>query len=65
MTAGFDEQAAGGSVLDGVAMRTVLAASAVAGGLAAGWLAAGSVAVLVVMAVPLAAGNGYGKAYSP
>jgi hypothetical protein len=31
----------------------------------AAWLAAGSIAVLAGMAVALAAGNGYAKAYSP
>jgi hypothetical protein len=34
-------------------------------GLAAGWLSAGSFGVLAAMAVLLAAGTGYGKAYSP
>jgi len=31
----------------------------------AAWLAAGSIGVLAGMAVLLAAGNGYAKAYSP
>jgi hypothetical protein len=45
--------------------RTVLGVTALAGGMAAGWLASGDVGVLAGMAVVLAAGNGYGKAYSP
>lgn len=43
------------------------AAGVVAGsaGLAAAWLASGAIGVLSAMAVLLAAGNGYAKAYSP
>ena len=54
------------------------AATALGAGVLAGWLATrgglwgrgapgtgGYVVVLAAMAVPLAAGNGYGKAYSP
>lgn len=65
MTASLREQPAGGSLLDGAAVRTLLAVTALGAGLAAGWLAGGSVAVLGILAVTLAAGNGYGKAYSP
>ncbi len=65
MTASLREQAAGNSLLEGAAVRTLLAVTALGAGLAAGWLASGSVAVLGVLAVALAAGNGYGKAYSP
>jgi hypothetical protein len=45
--------------------RLLLGAAAVMSGLAAGWLSAGSFGVLAAMAVLLAAGTGYGKAYSP
>jgi hypothetical protein len=44
---------------------TLAAAAAISSGMAAAWLAAGSVGVLAGMAVLLAAGNGYAKAYSP
>ena len=47
-------------------LRSTLAAvAAVSSGIAAAWVAAGSVDVLAGMAVLLAAGNGYAKAYSP
>ena len=46
-------------------VRTLLGVAAIAGGMAASWLASGNVGVLAGMAVVLAAGNGYGKAYSP
>jgi O-acetylhomoserine/O-acetylserine sulfhydrylase-like pyridoxal-dependent enzyme len=46
-------------------VRTVLGVAALAGGMAASWLASGNAGVLAAMAVVLAAGNGYGKAYSP
>jgi hypothetical protein len=45
--------------------RTLAAAASVSAGMAAAWLAAGSTGVLAGMAVLLAAGNGYAKAYSP
>ena len=45
--------------------RTLTAVAAVGAGAAASWLIAGSVGVLAGMAVMLAAGNGYAKAYSP
>jgi len=45
--------------------RTLAAAAAVSAGMAAAWLAGGSIGVLAAMAVLLAAGNGYAKAYSP
>ena len=47
------------------ARRTALAVAAVGAGMAAGWLASGSTGLLAGMAVVLAAGNGYAKAYSP
>ncbi|HUA41021.1 MAG TPA: hypothetical protein VMA32_05630 [Streptosporangiaceae bacterium] len=50
---------------DRPAIRVVLGVAALAGGMAVAWQAAGSTAVLAGMAVVLAAGNGYGKAYSP
>lgn len=56
--------AIGGSVTDATG-RLLLAVAAVLSGLAAGWLSAGSFGVLAAMAVLLAAGTGYGKAYSP
>jgi hypothetical protein len=46
-------------------MRALAAAAAISSGMAAAWVAAGSVGVLAGMAVLLAAGNGYAKAYSP
>jgi hypothetical protein len=47
-------------------VRTALAAAAAASsGMVAAWLAAGGIGVLAGMAVLLAAGNGYAKAYSP
>lgn len=65
MTAGLGEQAVANSALDSAVVRALLAPSALAGGIAAAWIARGNVAVLAAMAVLLAAGNGYGKAYSP
>jgi hypothetical protein len=47
------------------ALRTLAAAAAVSAGMAAAWLASGGIGVLAGMAVVLAAGNGYAKAYSP
>ena len=56
--------------LDRGPVRLVAAATAVLAGLAGGWLAVGWPAdggfgVLAVLAVLLAGGNGYEKAYSP
>jgi hypothetical protein len=65
VTAGLREHAAGNSALDGAAARTLLALTALGAGLAAAWLSSGSVVLLGVLAVILAVGNGYGKAYSP
>jgi hypothetical protein len=65
VTAGLDEPQADRSVFDSVVIRTLLAALALAAGLAVAWLAGGRVIILGVLAVLLAAGNGYGKAYSP
>jgi hypothetical protein len=48
-----------------VICRTLAAVAAVSAGMAAAWLGAGSTGVLAAMAVLLAAGNGYSKAYSP
>jgi hypothetical protein len=45
--------------------RALLAAGAVALGLGAGWALSGGVAALAILAVLIAAGNGYSKAYSP
>jgi hypothetical protein len=56
--------AIGGSVTDATGWL-LLGAAAVLSGLTAGWLSAGSFGVLAAMAVLLAAGTGYGKAYSP
>ena len=41
------------------------AAAAVGSGMAVAWVTAGSAGVLAGMAVLLAVGNGYAKAYSP
>ena len=57
--------AIGSWVTDAVPARLLLCAAALLAGTAAGWLAAGSFGVLAAMAVLLAAGTGYGKAYSP
>ena len=65
MTAGLGEQAVGGPALDRAAVRTFLAITALGVGLTAAWLARGGVVVLGALAVIVAAGNGYGKAYSP
>jgi hypothetical protein len=47
-------------------LRSTLAVvAAMSSGMAAAWVAAGSVGVLAGMAVLLAVGNGYAKAYSP
>jgi hypothetical protein len=66
MTAQHGERApARTSASANVSGKTLLGAAALLSGLAAGWLAAGSFGVLAAMAVLLAAGNGYAKAYSP
>jgi hypothetical protein len=68
MTAGLTERQARRSALDTGGTRALLAALALAIGLAVGWLAdsrPAMPAVLAVLAVVLAAGNGYGKAHSP
>ena len=65
MTAGLDEPQAERSAFDSVVIRTLLGVLALAAGLAVAWLAGGRPVVLGVLAVMLAAGNGYGKAYSP
>ena len=65
MTAGLDEPQADRSAFDFAVIRTLLGALALAAGLAVAWLAGGRLVVLGVLAVMLAAGNGYGKAYSP
>ncbi len=54
-----------GAMVTDATGRFLLGAAAVLSGLAAGWLSAGSFGVLAAMAVLLAAGTGYGKAYSP
>jgi hypothetical protein len=54
-----------GRLTGAAAGRLVLGAAALLCGLTAGWLSAGSFGVLAAMAVLLAAGTGYGKAYSP
>ena len=46
-------------------VRAMLGVTAITGGMAVAWLASGSAAVLAGMAILLAAGNGYAKAYSP
>jgi hypothetical protein len=57
--------AIGGKVTDLATGRLVLGAAALLCGLLAGWLSAGNFGLLAAMAVLLAAGTGYGKAYSP
>jgi hypothetical protein len=66
VTAGLSEQAApGSSALDSVTVRTLLAGLALAAGVVVALLARGSIVVLAVLAVIVAASNGYSKAYSP
>ena len=57
--------AAGSRVTDDTSTRVLLGAAALLSGMAAGWLSAGSFGMLAAMAVLLAVGTGYGKAYSP
>jgi hypothetical protein len=45
--------------------RALLAAGAVALGLGIGWAASGRIVAIAVLAVLVAAANGYSKAYSP
>jgi len=51
--------------LDRAPVRAAVAAAALLAGLATGWAAAGGFGALALLAVLLAAGNGYEKAYSP
>jgi len=46
-------------------VRVMLGVAAITSGMAVAWLVSGSAAVLAGMAILLAAGNGYAKAYSP
>ncbi|MGO8961621.1 MAG: hypothetical protein ACLQFR_30250 [Streptosporangiaceae bacterium] len=57
--------AVGSRMTDAPSLRLVLGTAALLSGMTAGWLSAGSFGVLAAMAVLLAAGTGYGKAYSP
>ena len=45
--------------------RAPLAVGAVALGLGAGWALSGRIVTVAILAVLIAAGNGYSKAYSP
>jgi hypothetical protein len=45
--------------------RALLAVGAIALGLAAGWALSGRIVAVATLAVLVAAGNGYSKAYSP
>jgi hypothetical protein len=45
--------------------RAILAAGAIALGLGAGWVLSGRIVAVAIVAVLIAAGNGYSKAYSP
>ena len=45
--------------------RTLLAAGAIALGLGVGWVLSGRVITVAILAVLIAAANGYSKAYSP
>jgi hypothetical protein len=47
------------------AARALLAAGAIALGLGAGWALSGRIVTIAILAVLIAAGNGYSKAYSP
>jgi hypothetical protein len=66
MTAGLRTRwFAGAAAMESGPVRAGLAVTVLAGGVAAAWLTAGRLPVLAVLAVLLAAGNGYAKAYSP
>jgi hypothetical protein len=45
--------------------RALLAAGAIVLGLGAGWVLSGRIVTVAILAVLVAAGNGYSKAYSP
>jgi hypothetical protein len=45
--------------------RPLLGAGAIALGLGAGWASSGRIVAVAILAVLVAAGNGYSKAYSP
>jgi hypothetical protein len=45
--------------------RALLALGAIALGLGAGWAGSGRIVTIAILAVLVAAGNGYSKAYSP
>lgn len=45
--------------------RALLAAGAIALGLGIGWALSGRVVTVAIVAVLIAVGNGYSKAYSP
>jgi hypothetical protein len=45
--------------------RALLAAGALVLGLGAGWALSGRIVTVAILAVLVAAGNGYSKAYSP
>jgi hypothetical protein len=47
------------------ATRALLAAGAIALGLGAGWALSGRIVTVAIVAVLIAAANGYSKAYSP
>ncbi len=51
--------------MSGRPARLLLAAVAAAAGAAVGWLAPDRVAVVAVLAVAVAAANGYAKSHSP
>ena len=45
--------------------RALLGTGAIALGLGAGWALSGRIVTLAILAILIAAGNGYSKAYSP
>jgi hypothetical protein len=45
--------------------RALLAVGAIALGLGVGWTLSGRIVAVAILAVLVAAGNGYSKAYSP
>jgi hypothetical protein len=65
LTTEFERPIAGDAALDTPAVRTLLAALALAMGAGIAWLAGGRPIVLAGLAILVAAGNGYSKAYSP
>jgi hypothetical protein len=65
VTTGFERPITSNAALDNPAVRTLLATLALALGVGIAWLAGGRLIFLAGLAILVAAGNGYSKAYSP